>query len=133
MNQAFEESNTANILLCLSAEASPFNLQAVPSVVEDPVSSAGMPLNGNIIDQLRHKVRSEAAECFKAKGGFKFNNGSQGDAPYHDDNNSDDGELTMNCGDNVWKRPSFDFAEGKKSDDLDVIRYVQCSLERFHQ
>ena len=63
MQQSFEERNTANILLCLCSKAAPETLK------EESTSFDGMKVEasfdptvkGNIIQQLRTKVRSEAA------------------------------------------------------------------------
>ena len=64
---AFEENNTANILLCLSSTTSGGSVCLDNSKLESDLSpsldsSTSMPLKGNLIDQIRHKVRSEAAE-----------------------------------------------------------------------
>jgi Basic region leucine zipper len=52
---ALDESNTANILLCLSMKSS----LAIQAEADDDFPFD--PLKGNIIDQLRSKVRAEAA------------------------------------------------------------------------
>lgn len=79
LQQLFEESNTANILLCLSTKSDPSHLDAIkrsPSEIslnsvtdellkqsdtyiksENPIS-----VRGNIIEQLRSRVRAEAAQ-----------------------------------------------------------------------
>eukprot|EP01031_Cornospumella_fuschlensis_P024606 gene24606-29727_t len=69
LEQLLEESNTANILLCLGVK--PEDKQIVRSesqnrLVSDGDSAVSVP-KGNIIDQLRHKVRVEAARTLKTK------------------------------------------------------------------
>lgn len=71
LEQLLEESNTANILLCLSLSTSPTvsNIES-KSKFEDReevskqtvLNSVTSSKNGNIIDQLRNKVRVEAAQ-----------------------------------------------------------------------
>ena len=74
LQQLFEESNTANILLCLSTKSDPSNLDVVKkSNSETSLYSSTDELlkqndgnqmsgRGNIIEQLRSRVRAEAAQ-----------------------------------------------------------------------
>ena len=78
LQQLFEESNTANILLCLSTKSDPSHLDAIKRSASDvSLYSATDELlkqsdycksdnpsfvRGNIIEQLRSRVRAEAAQ-----------------------------------------------------------------------
>jgi len=76
LQQLFEESNTANILLCLSTKSDPSNLDMKKSTSEISLYSStdellkqndngfksDNPVRGNIIEQLRSRVRAEAAQ-----------------------------------------------------------------------
>lgn len=59
-----EESNTANILLCLSTtnqNNSPKSLEDSRNQLPKAGIQSGILTKGNIVDHLRHKVRVEAA------------------------------------------------------------------------
>jgi hypothetical protein len=68
LQQALEESNTANILLCLG-EKNDNPPEAVAAMNDLPVTETANPnlTKGNIIDQLRNIVRAEAAIFLKPK------------------------------------------------------------------
>ena len=56
MQQKLEESTTANILLCMSAQMKPDQID----IHSDMQTGANLLLNGNLYDQIRHSVRAEA-------------------------------------------------------------------------
>jgi len=77
LQQLFEESNTANILLCLSTKSDPSNLDTLKKSTSeislysstdellkqnDNGFKSDNPVRGNIIEQLRSRVRAEAAQ-----------------------------------------------------------------------
>jgi hypothetical protein len=65
LQQAFDEQSTANILLCLGVQQGQGEGSADPSLVEKLKLESNLDvasLKGNIIDQLRSKVRCEAAK-----------------------------------------------------------------------
>ena len=65
LQQAFDESNTANILLCLSVCADPGQVdesQGMEQVTSRPEIFETTSHKGNIIDHLRTTVRAEAAQ-----------------------------------------------------------------------
>lgn len=67
LQQILDENNTANILLCLSNKNDSCNNPFRFSSSEDAFDMNSAVLTGNIIAQLRNKVRSEAAEHFKSR------------------------------------------------------------------
>lgn len=74
LEQLLEESNTANILLCLSLSASPTasNIESKQKFEDTEVKPTVVNCNNsaksvNIIDQLRNRVRAEAAQKLRDK------------------------------------------------------------------
>lgn len=134
---ALEESNTANILLCLGAK--PDGNSNINSV--ETVDDVGSPLGdsrhfqskGNIIDQIRNIVRAEAAIFLKPKfenSQISAQNGSLVDAQVIDDegNVSEDEESVnepskSSMGTKNWKNGTvINNSSEKTTEDLDSIR-----------
>jgi hypothetical protein len=67
LQQSFEERNTANILLCLCSKASPTAQGEECTPYDGMKVEPGFDpsVKGNIIQQLRTKVRTEAAQKYQ--------------------------------------------------------------------
>lgn len=136
MQLALEESNTANILLCLGAKPdgnSNMNSVEPTSDVETPLGDTRhFQTKGNIIDQIRNIVRAEAAIFLKPKfenSQFSSQNGTLADAQAIDDdgNGSDDEDsisdpTKSSMGIKNWRNGAIINSSEKSTEDLDSIR-----------